>query len=100
MEDRITDDPDSVSVKDAAIVAGIATDKIAKKERWGQVEQAGPSLRDSLLTVAERIVGSPGRLDIHITAGPAEASDPFESARDVTPRTAHGSLPERPARRR
>jgi hypothetical protein len=95
VEDRITDDPDSVSVKDAAIVAGIATDKIAKKERWGQGEQDGPSLGESLLAVAERILGSPGKLDIHITAGSAQASDPLEGARDVTPRSGGEALAER-----
>ena len=84
VEDRITDDRDSVSVKDAAIVAGIATDKIAKKERWGQGEQEGASLGDRLAEIAERIVSSPGKLDIHITAGSGQASDPLESARDVT----------------
>ena len=32
IEDRITDDPDSVSTRDLTIIAGVAADKIAKKD--------------------------------------------------------------------
>ena len=91
IEDRITDDPDSVSTRDLTIIAGVATDKIAKKERWGQPEP-DDSLGNCLLEIAEKIIPSPGRLGIHITAEPGEPSDPIESARDVTPRPGTGSL--------
>ena len=94
VEDRITNDPDSVSVKDAAIVAGIAADKVAKKEHWGQPEPDS-SLGNVLAEIAERIIQSPSKLDIHITAEPVQASDPLESARDVTPCSGDGSLTER-----
>ena len=92
--DRITDDPDSVSVKDAAIVAGIMTDKIARKEKWGQSEPE-ENLGDRLAEIAERIIQYPGKLDIHITAEPIQPSDPVASARDVTPRPGNGPPSER-----
>ncbi len=93
--DRIVNDPDSVSVKDAAIVAGIMTDKIARKEKWGQSEPE-ENLGDRLAEIAQMIIQSPSKLDIHITAEPIQPSDPVASARDVTPRAGNGSLIEQP----
>ena len=92
--DRITDDPDSVSVKDAAIVAGIMTDKIARKEKWGQSEPE-EKLGDCLIEIAKMVLQRPGKLSLDYTPEPAQASDPVESARDVTPRPSNGSLTER-----
>ncbi len=86
VEDRITNDPDSVSVKDAAIVAGIAADKVAKKEHWGQQEPE-EKLGDCLIEIAKMVLQRPGKLSLDYTPEPAQASDPVESARDVTPRS-------------
>ena len=35
LEERLADAPDQFAPKELAVVMGIATDKIAKKERWG-----------------------------------------------------------------
>jgi hypothetical protein len=53
IERRLEEAPEDVSIKDLAMVAGIASDKIAKYERWGvqerddnqerQTRGAGPS---------------------------------------------------------
>jgi hypothetical protein len=35
IERRLIEEPESISTKDLAVIAGIAADKIAKAERWG-----------------------------------------------------------------
>ena len=37
LERRLTEDPGAFSAKELGITAGIATDKVAKKERWGLI---------------------------------------------------------------
>ncbi len=95
IEDRITDDPDSVSTRDLTIIAGVAADKIAKKERWGD-RVPEENLGDCLIEIAERIVAGGGKVGLTIEGPGGESSDPVASARDVTPRSGNGSLTARP----
>ncbi len=82
---------DSGSVdKDLAVVGGISTDKIRDYEGWRNRRGGEENLGDCLIEIAERIVKGGGKLDLTIE-GPA--SDPVESARDVTPQAGEGSDP-------
>ena len=95
IEHRITEDPDSVSVKDLAVIAGISADKIAKKERWGD-RLPEENLGDCIIEIAEIVVRRGGKLGLTIEGPPIAVSDPVASARDVTPRSGNGSLTARP----
>ena len=94
IEHRITEDPDSMSVKDLAVIAGIGADKIAKKERWGD-RVPEENLGDCLIEIAARILNSGVKVGLSIEGPPMAVNDPVASARDVTPRTANGSLDAR-----
>ncbi len=70
-----------------AIVGGISTDKVKDYEGWRNRRGGEENLGDCLIDIAERVVRSGGRLDVTIE-GPCGTSDPVESERDVTTRSA------------
>jgi hypothetical protein len=50
LERRLVEEPETISTRDLAILSGIAADKAAKYERWGQhAEPSGPNLLAELL---------------------------------------------------
>jgi hypothetical protein len=84
--ERIREDPDDVSLKDMAIVAGIATDKVAMREGWKSGGAAGgeSSFVAELRKIAEE--GHEVKFSLEIDAGAQvhDAKPPAEI--DITPR--------------
>jgi hypothetical protein len=77
IERRLEEAPEDVSIKDLAVVAGIASDKIAKYERWGLSERENTGT-DRFGALVERIMAAGG-------ATVSLSIEPHQQAIDVTP---------------
>jgi hypothetical protein len=64
LERRLTEDPTQFSAKELGVVGGIATDKLAKKERWGMVDDAVPEGESALAKLCR--AAAEGRVDLSI----------------------------------
>ena len=73
LEERLVETPDEISMRDLSVAGGIAQDKIAKKERWGQ-EEATTGVMDALGSVAAQIVKTGGRLEAKVVTDQGEAT--------------------------
>jgi hypothetical protein len=74
------DDPESIATKDLAVVGGIASDKVAKYEGWGN------STRDpgtAVAAVVDRLAALEGRLTI--TVERTSDTEPRRPPIDTTP---------------
>ena len=60
LERRLEESPEEIGTKDLAVVAGIASDKIAKYERWGSGETKGPGTIDRWAELLDRVLGQGG----------------------------------------
>ena len=69
LERRLTEDPGAFSAKELGITAGIATDKVAKKERWGLSDDES-SRRESPFEQLAR-AAMEGKISMDITVQPA-----------------------------
>ncbi len=85
LERRLAADPEAFSTKELDITAGIMTDKIAKRERWGTVEDHGSSEDSPLLQLARAVAeGKLGaRLEVH--PRPERPEDLVEAIYTVEP---------------
>jgi hypothetical protein len=77
IERRLEEAPWDVSIKDLAVVAGIASDKIAKYERWGLGEKEDNGV-DRFGELMERVLAVGG-------ATISLSVEPHHEAIDVTP---------------
>ncbi len=72
--ERLETNPGDFSVKELGITAGIATDKIAKWERWGSDDTRGQGAESAL----ERLVraAEEGKLSLDVRVTPVQGSGP------------------------
>ena len=72
VEQRMLEDPDSVSSRDAVVAAGIAIDKVAKHERWGREDDGAGSNKtlEALDRIAEVLKGR--NLELEISVRPSD----------------------------
>ncbi len=74
-------DPREISIRDLVIANGVALDKLAKRERWGQEPKEGAGALDVLERLAERVARGEVELKLEVTR-----RDASEEAVDVTPK--------------
>ncbi len=78
LERRLTEDPSQFSAKELGVVGGIATDKLAKKERWGlSHDELAPGV-SPLMKLCK--LAAEGKLDLSIKVKTAPTT-PEELAR-------------------
>ena len=78
IEERLLEDPGSVSVRDAAIVSGIAVDKVDRFESRQKVVEGG--FMDRRKEISGRLIESGASLEVTV-----KGADPALNAIDVTP---------------
>ncbi len=83
LEKRLIEQPESITSRDLVIANGVALDKLAKRERWGQEPDEGKSYASALDKLAEAIAKSGVRLELKVEPLPAPG-DPCNTI-DVTP---------------
>jgi len=69
LERRLTEAPEQFAPKELGVIAGIATDKIAKKERWGLVSDRPEGGMSALEQLAD--AASKGLISIDIQVRPS-----------------------------
>ncbi len=80
LEERLLNDPAEISTRDLVIANGVALDKLAKRERWGQEPKEGAGALDVLERLADRVVRGDLELELRVSR-----PDAAERAIDVTP---------------
>jgi hypothetical protein len=83
VEQRMVEKPDDISTRDLSIASGIAQDKLAKYERWGQ-DQESEDFGEAVGRIAERIVKAGGRLSARLRTMQGEAEVSFAGAEQGT----------------
>ena len=73
LESRLTEDPKQFAPKELAVVAGIATDKIAKKERWGMADDRPEGHMSALEQLADAAAKGLISMDIQVRPAPSAA---------------------------
>jgi hypothetical protein len=73
LERRLHEDPEQFPSKDLAVIAGITTDKLAKKERWGAAGERPEGDRSALEQLAD--AASRGLISMDIQVRPKEEKD-------------------------
>jgi hypothetical protein len=76
LERRLTEASEQFGPKELAVVAGIATDKIAKKERWGQIHDRPEGGMSALEQLAD--AASKGLISMDIEVRPAPRPELIE----------------------
>ncbi len=76
-------DPREISIRDLVIANGVALDKLAKRERWGQEPDDSRSYVSALDKLAEQIAKSGVKLELRVE--PRSAPGDPRNAIDVTP---------------
>jgi hypothetical protein len=79
LERRLTEAPEQFAPKELAVVAGIATDKLAKRERWGQVDDRPAGQMSALEQLAD--AASRGLISMGIEVRPAPRPELTEEGR-------------------
>ena len=74
LEQRLIDDPGSFSHQQLGVVGGIAADKVAKAERWGQEPTGGGDAIAKLEQIGAALAGQGLRLDVSLR--PSEPAQP------------------------
>lgn len=69
----MVNDPESIATKDLAVVGGIASDKLARYESWGN-SMRGPET--AVAAVADRLSQLEGKLTITVERTHPEAATP------------------------
>jgi hypothetical protein len=88
---RLEQEPAAVASRDLSVLAGIATDKVAKFEGWGSSGAAGDATVDKIGVALARLAESGGvELSLSVTR-PAAAEREDESAMPA----AADAMPER-----
>jgi hypothetical protein len=67
VEHRLVETPDAISTRDLSIASGIAQDKLAKHERWGQ-EEVENDLGATIGAFAAKLAHAGGRLQARLTS--------------------------------
>ena len=76
-------DPREISIRDLVIANGVALDKLAKRERWGQEPDEDRSYASALDKLAEAI--AKGGVKLELKVEPVSTPNVPHDAIDVTP---------------
>ena len=66
IEDRIVDDPESLGIRDLAVVNGISLDKVARREGWGKEVEDSPHYASALDQLAEEARKGNIKMTLHV----------------------------------
>ncbi len=75
--------PREISIRDLVIANGVALNKLARRERWGQEADEGRSYASALDKLAEWVAKSGVKLELRVE--PQSVGDGPEDVIDVTP---------------
>ena len=75
LERRLEEAPEDIASKELAIIGGIATDKLAKKERWGAAGDRPEGERSALEQLADAASKGLISMDIHVRPVEKKESD-------------------------